>query len=139
MSYRAQTVALAALAVLTLVGCNRPSWGTPEAAYASLARAAQKGEQAVAWGALSEASRKGLEQRSKALAAAAGGALQDDPRAFFFGSGPPAPPIGQIKVVRREDELAVLAITADVGASREVRMVKEADGWKLDVSAALKD
>ena len=138
MWYRAPTLAVAAVAAVLLLGCNRPSWNTPEAAYVSLARAAQKGEHELAWGALSQASRKELEQRSKSLAAASGGALQDDPRALVFGSAPPAQPIEEIKVVRQEDRLAVLAVTAG-GASREVRMVEEEGGWKLDVSEALKD
>ena len=138
MSYLPSIVAVTAAAAL-LFGCNRPSWSTPEAAYASLARAAQKGEQQVAWGALSEESRKKLEQRSTALAAASGGALQDDPRALLFGSAPPAAPIDGIKQVRQDDRVAILAVSAAGGASREVRMVKEEGGWKLDVSDALKD
>lgn len=122
-----------------LLACNRPSWSTPEVAYASIARAAQKGEQQVAWGGLSEASRKELERRSKSLAAASGGALQDDPRALFFGSAAPATPIEEIKPVRQDERVAILAVRTTGGASREVRMVKEEGGWKLDVSETLKD
>src|ERR671919_2938370 len=129
MWYRAPTLAVAAVAAVLLFGCNRPSWNTPEAAYASLARAAQKGEHELAWGALSQASRQKLEQRAKLLAAASGGALRDDPQALVFGSVPPAQPVEEIKVLRKDDRVAVLAIMGG-GTSREVRMVKEEGGWK---------
>lgn len=133
------TWALGAALGLSLVGCNRPTWSTPDRAYASVARAAQKGEYDTAWSGLSDASRKGLEERSKRLAAAAGGALEDDPRALFFASSPPPPPVGEIKVVRQEEAVALLAVAAEGAPPREVRMVKEAGGWKLDMSEALED
>src|SRR5215211_6590408 len=111
MSGRAITACLVALASLALVGCNRPSWSTPDGAYASLARAVNKGEYKVAWGALSEASRKALEKRSKVLARDSGGALQDDPQALFFGSGEQPRPLRKIEVVRQEGDVALLAVT----------------------------
>jgi hypothetical protein len=139
MSGRANAVCLVAIASLALVSCNRPSWSTPDGAYASLTRAVNKGEYRLAWGALSEASRKALEGRSKVLARDSSGALEDDPQALFFGSGEQPPPLRKIEVVRQEGDVALLAVTPEEGPPKQVRMVRESGNWKLDVSESLKD
>jgi hypothetical protein len=131
--------AIAVLVCLALVGCNRPTWSTPDGAYASFARAVKKGEYNLAWGALSHASRTALENRAKELAAASGGALEDDPKALFFGSPEQPQPIRTIEVVGEEGDVARLSVTPEAGPPREVRMLKESGAWKLDVSHALKD
>ena len=128
-----------AVACLALIGCNRPTWSTPDGAYALLVGAVKKGDYKVAWDALSEASKRAIEERSKALAAASGGALEDDPQALFFGSGEQPQPAQKIEVVREEGEVAVISVTPDEGPPRDLRMVKESGGWKLDVSDLLKD
>jgi hypothetical protein len=139
MPGRAASVSLVVVAILMVAGCNRPTWSTPEGAYASFARAVKKGEYKLAWGALSETSRTMLEERSKELAAASGGALEDDPQALFFGSVEQPPAARKIEVERQEGIVAMLAVTPEEGPAKKLRMLKEAGGWKLDVSDALKD
>jgi hypothetical protein len=136
---RAAAVPLVVVTILVLAGCNRPTWSTPDGAYASFARAVRKGEYKLAWGALSHTSRTLLEERSKALAAVSGGALEDDPQALFFGSVEQPPAVRNMEVEQQEGDVAVLAVTPEQGPAKKLRMLKEAGGWKLDVSDALKD
>jgi hypothetical protein len=122
-----------------LAGCNRPRWDNPADAYRSFGRAVQKAEFSVAWGALSADSRSVLEQRAKDISADSGGAVGEDPRMLFFGSGVQPPVAREVALVSQDGEAAVLKVTPEDGPPREVRMVREAGGWKLDVSQWLKD
>ena len=126
---------LAALALAA--GCNRPRFDTPTAAYESFARAIQKGDYEVAWSALSAGTQKTLSDRAREISAASGGSVKDDPAALFFAQGARAPLVSEIKLVREEGESAVLTVTA-AGATREVRMVKERGGWRIDSEPALR-
>ncbi len=131
--------ALLSLAVLALaLGCNRPRFDTPTAAYESFARAIQKGDYDVAWSALSSNTQKLLSERAKEISAASGGSVKDDPAALFFAEGARAPQVSEIKLVREEGDGAVLAVTAAGEATREVRMVKERGGWRIDSEPALR-
>jgi len=127
---------LAALALAA--GCNRPRFDTPTAAYESFARAIQKGDYEVAWSALSAGTQKTLSDRAREISAASGGSVKDDPAALFFAQGARAPLVSEIKLVREEGDGAVLAVTAAGDATREVRMVKERGGWRIDSEPALR-
>ena len=130
---------LVVAAASALAGCNRPRFDNPLDAYRSIARAVQKGEANVAWGALSEGSRNILEQRARAISADSGGAVGEDARMLFFGSGVQPPMAQELALVSQEGDVALLSVKPEEGPAREVRMVREAGGWKLDVSQLLKD
>lgn len=121
------------LLVLGLTACNRYRWDTPEAAYASFARAVQRGEYQVAYQALSAETRQAIAVRSREISQASGGALKDDPAVLAFASGVKPTPVSEVKVVKREDQVATVAVTAG-GATQQQRMVKEGEQWKVDLS-----
>lgn len=139
MAARALLHVALAFGVALVVGCNRPRWDTPIDAYKSFARALEKGERNTAWNALSSESRKIVEARSKAVSQASGGAIQDDPQLLVFGGNFTASPIDEVKVVKQEGDVATLSVSPRGGQAREVRMVKEGEAWKLDVSELLKE
>jgi hypothetical protein len=130
--------ALLPLAALALAaGCNRPRFDTPTAAYESFARAIQKGDYDVAWSALSSGTQRLLSDRAREISAASGGSVREDPAALFFVERVRAPPVSEIKLAREEGDSAALAVTAG-GVTREVRMVKERGGWRIDSEQALR-
>ena len=125
---------------LSILGCNRPNWDTPENAYRSFARAVEKNELKVAYGTLSTATRNELAARAKDIAAAAGGSVKDDPAALFFASNARLPAPTRIEVVRTVGEQATLAVyTSDKEPPQTVEMVKEPEGWRLHLLRAPPD
>ena len=138
MLKRPVLVLLIALAV-SATGCNRPDFTHPVAAYISLARALQKGDLKTAWNAISTETRTRLEERAKAISAGSGGALREEPASLFFGGSEDSRPLKEVKLLREEGNVAVLSVVPEEGPPREVRMVKEKDGWKLDASPDLQE
>ncbi|MGA9524617.1 MAG: hypothetical protein WBV82_24380 [Myxococcaceae bacterium] len=138
MLKRTALLLMVALAV-PATGCNRPDFTRPESAYISLARALQKGDVKTAWNAVSTGTRTRLEERAKAISAGSGGSLREEPAALFFGGSEVARPLKEVKLLREEGNVATLSVVPEDGPPREVRMVKEKDGWKLDVSQDLQE
>jgi hypothetical protein len=133
-------VRFAALALLLLLpsACNRPRWDTPVNAYLSFTRLMQKEDLKAAYQALSTPTRSVLSERSKALAKTAGGSLRDEPAYHLFTPGLRPPEVTSVEVVKQEENIAVLSVQSG-GQRQEVQMVKEADGWRVDLSNQLKD
>lgn len=139
MPSRALIVASALAALTGFSACNRPDWTTPVKAYLSFANALKKGEAKVAWGALSERSKQRLTERSKVIAAVSDGGMSPKPELLLFAGGGTAQEMSEVKLIREEGKDAVLSVVPVEGPAVEVRMVRESDGWKLDVSEMLKD
>ncbi len=130
---------LVLLIAVTLLACNRPTWDTPTDAYMSFARAIQKQDSRTAWTGLSEESRKALEERAQVISEATGGAVRAAPQPLFFGGGFETPPVRSVKLLSQDGMQARLAVVSEGGTEREVRMVREKEGWRLDVTDLLGD
>jgi hypothetical protein len=122
--------------LLSLAGCDKSRSESPADAYTVFSRAAQRGDAKAGYAALSKPCQENLSARAKEISAASGGAIKNDPAALAF-SGPPRPdPLSEVNVVRQSGERAVLAVTSTSG-SHQVAMVREEQGWKVDVNEAL--
>lgn len=122
--------------LLTLLACNRPNWDTPVAAYLSISRALQKGDVKLAWSGLSQPTRQVLEHRADEIQQTAGGE-RPDPAALMLGGTPTSAQVREVKVVKEEGNVATLSVVPVNGPAQDVRMVKEQEGWKLDLSGML--
>ncbi len=138
MLMRTALVLLLALAV-PATGCNRPDFTRPVEAYLSLARALQKRDAKTAWNAISTDTRKRLEERAREISSQSGGAIREEPAALFFGASYDIRPVKEVKLLSEEASVATLSVVPEEGPPREVRMVKEKDGWKLDASQDLQE
>lgn len=116
--------------------CSGPRSDTPVDAYLGFATAVRKGEPTAAYGALSAGTQQVLQQRADAISKASGGAVKADAAALFFSSGQRPSPVAEVKAVREEGDRAVVRVTAD-GQTREIALIKEPTGWKLDLAEAL--
>lgn len=134
---RASLLPLILLSALTW-GCNRPKWDTPVDAYLSYARALEKKDVKTAWTALSSQTRETLKERSAEVSRVSGGAVKDMPEALFFGGNFATEPVKEVSLVKQEGSVALVSVVPRQGSAREVRMVKEDGGWKLDVSEMLR-
>ena len=123
--------------VAALGGCNRPNWDTPQSAYQSIVRAIVKQDARTAWKGLSKQSQDALDARAKALSEAAGGALSEKGIGYFLGGGFTVPPLKTLEVLSQEGNEARLAVVGHDGARQEVRMVREENAWRLDVTPLL--
>jgi len=134
------------LAVTFLLASS--SWcGTPAAAkpteepvdaYLAFVRSVRKGDVKQAYGQLSTDTRTLLEKRAEEVSAASGGALKKDPMALFFtGSPRHGADVNEVKLVNRTDTRAT--VNAKAGEQEKViTLVKEADGWKVDLTEQLR-
>jgi hypothetical protein len=134
------------LAVTFLLASS--SWcGTPAAAkppdepvdaYLAFVRSVRKGDVKQAYGQLSTDTRALLEMRAEVLSTASGGTLKKDPAALFFTAGPQqGADVDEVKLVNRTDTRAT--VNAKAGKQEKViALVKEADGWKVDLTEQLR-
>jgi hypothetical protein len=126
-----------ALAALALAGCSRPRFDTPVDAYRSFHRHVQRGELPQAYAALSTPTREALAARAHTVAQASGGSVKDDPVALFFSNVSRPADVSEVTLASEQGDAATLNVVSS-GASRTVRMVREASGWRVDLSGALK-
>ena len=124
------------LAASALAGCDRSSFATPVEAYRSFHRHVQRGELAQAYEALSTPTREQLAARSKALAEASGGSVKDDPVALFFSNVSRPADVSEVTLESEQGDVATLRVVSS-GTRRTVRMVREPQGWRVDLSGAL--
>ncbi len=129
--------AAALLLLLSATACNRPRFDTPLNAYLSFTRLLQKEDLKGAYQALSTATRTELEARSQALAKASGGSLRNEPIFHLFTPGLRPSEVTNVEVVKEEADSAVLGVQSG-GQRQEVKMVREAEGWRVDLSEQLK-
>jgi hypothetical protein len=124
------------LALLTLGGC-RNSFDTPEHAYTTFHSKVKKGEFKEAYGALSQSTQRALAARAEALKESSGGNVKIEPYELLFTNSAPPSDVTGTKVVRQEGDVATLLVLSS-GQEHEVRLVREASGWKIDLSESLK-
>ena len=124
------------LAASALTGCDRSSFATPVEAYRSFHRHAQRGELSQAYEALSTPTREALAARAKALAEASGGSVKDDPVALFFSNVSRPADVAEVTLESEQGDVATLRVVSS-GTRRTVRMVREPQGWRVDLSGAL--
>lgn len=105
-------------------------------AYSALATSVDKGEYPKAYEALSSPTRQILEARARKLHADSDGGVRDDPASLFVSANGPTPAPDDVRLVSSDDRRAVLRVRSPRG-EREVVMVKEESGWKLDLTEAL--
>jgi hypothetical protein len=105
-------------------------------AYSAIATSVEKGEYPKAYEALSAPTKQILESRARQLNADSDGGVRNDPAALFISTNSQVPAPEDIRLVRSEERRAVLSVRSPRG-QREVVMVKEASGWKLDLTDAL--
>ena len=126
---------LAVCASLAAPACTSPHApppaDSPAAAVESFARALQESDASAAWALLS----KRTQAEADALAArarGAGDAGPDSGRAMLFGG---ALPLGAVmaRELASDGGAAVVSVALDGGAARSFEVVREAEGWRLEL------
>jgi hypothetical protein len=128
------------VSVVMLAACERSSAKpvTPEATYRQFAEALRGHDPKLAWEHLSPSTKAAAEARVKAVAAASGGLVRDEPMLVVFQSGVlPEPNIGEISTVTKEDNTVVLEVGVPTHR-QQVTLVKDpvSGAWSVDLSAA---
>jgi hypothetical protein len=124
------------LAVTALVGCNRPSYETPVRAYQTFLRAVQRGDEKTAYSALSQPTQEALKARAETAANASSGVVKADPVAFFFANVTPPPDVTEVTLAGETGDTAQVNVVFS-SARKQVRMVREMSGWKIDLTQSL--
>ncbi len=124
---------LALLLFVSLAACDKPRGSSPVDAYTSFSKAVQRGDYKTAYAALSQQTQKRLATRSKEASMASGGAIKDDPAALAFSGTTRPEPLTEVKLVHEEADRCVLAAAAG-GIAEQVTMVREQEGWKVDLT-----
>ncbi len=128
-----------ALGVVLLVvlgaACRREPATSPEGVYRGFVDALQRGNGKKAWSALSKQTQQKVQQRSKAIAEASKGVVRDEPEVLLFQGSRPGP-IGEVTQLRTDETTAVLQVASATG-TREVKLVKDAGRWFIDLSDSL--
>jgi hypothetical protein len=127
---------LLVLALLALGGCRSPQQ-SPEEAYKAFHAKVQQQQYKEAYAALSQSTKEAIDARVQKLKEASGGTLKADAYEVFFANSVPPPDVTEAKVVSEEAGVATVRVVSS-DKSREVRMVREPSGWKIDLSESLK-
>ncbi|HZY03510.1 MAG TPA: hypothetical protein VFF02_08410 [Anaeromyxobacteraceae bacterium] len=124
---------LASLALLlSLAACAREHG--PEEAYRSLAKAVADRDADKAWSLLSRDSQKRLEALASQAAARAPGVVSPSARQLLLGDASlAARPLAQLTVASQEGDRAVLRVEEQGRPPRQVTMVREARGWRVEL------
>jgi hypothetical protein len=133
---RLSATSLLVLALLALGGCSRGAQ-PPVEVYKDFHAKVQKQQYKEAYGALSKPTQDAIEARVQKLKEVSGGTLKDEPFEVFFANSVPPTDVTEVTLVSEEGDVATVRVLSS-GNSREVRMVREASGWKIDLSDSLK-
>lgn len=129
-------MSLCLLALLALVGCGRARSDSPESAYKDFHKAVRQQNYKSAYALLSKPTQDALQARAQTVAQASGGSVKADPLAFFFANVPPPADVTEVTLSSEEGDTARLNVVSSNGKS-QVRMVREATGWKVDLTESL--
>ncbi len=130
------SLVLAWLAGFWLAGatdCRQSQEESSVNAYNSFAEALRKGDLKTAYGYLSDETRQAIEQRTQAVSAASGGLVKGDPATWVFGGVGRAPPLTEVKLLTQDGGAATVRAAAGSYA-RNITMVRERTGWKVDLT-----
>ena len=133
---RLSATSLLVLALLALGGCSRGGQ-TPVEVYKNFHAKVQQQQYREAYAALSKPSRDAIDERVQKLKEASGGTLKAEPYEVFFANSVPPPDVTEVTLVSEQGDVAKVRVVSS-GKSREVRMVREASDWKIDLSDTLK-
>ena len=124
---------LAPLALLlSLAACAREPG--PEAAYRSLARAVAERDADKAWSLLSQGSQRRLDALAREAASRAPGVVSPSGRQLLLGDASlSVRPLSRVEVAREEGDRVVLRVEEQGEGPREVTMVREGQGWRLEL------
>lgn len=127
---------LAFLALALSLGACARDLG-PEAAYRSLVRAVAERDADKAWSLLSQGSQKRLDALAREAAARAPGVVSPSGRQLLLGDGSlAARPLARVEVASQEGDRAVLRVEEEGRPPREVTMVREGRGWRVELPAS---
>jgi hypothetical protein len=129
---------LAIPALISLAACDQSRAESSVDAYISFSKAVQRGDSKAAYATLSQETQKKLAAKAKEVSAASGGAIKDDPPALVFSGAPRSDSLTEVKLLRQSGDRAVLAVSGG-GRSYEVEMVREHNGWKVDLTDKMND
>ena len=133
MSCRRALAALALAAALA-AGCARRE-GSPETAYRAFARAAADRDAERVWALLSTDTRAWLDERARGAAARAPGIVPASGKQLLLGDAAlTVRPLGAVVLRRESRDRAILEVTEEGGAAREVELVRE-QGWRVRLPA----
>jgi len=133
---RLPTTPLLVLTLLALGACNKIQ--APDKVYEDFHAKVQQQQYREAYGLLSAPTRQAIDARVQKLKEASGGTLKDEAyEVFFANSFPPPDVVTEATLVSKEGDVATVRVLSS-GKTREVRMVREASGWKIDLSESLK-
>jgi len=124
------------LAVPTLGGCNRPSYETPVKAYQTFLRSVQRGDEKTAYAALSQPTQDALKAKAQTASDASSGAVKADPVAFFLSNIPPPADVAEVTLASEKGDEAKVSVVSS-GVTKQVQMVRETSGWKIDLTQSL--
>jgi len=111
---------------------------TPVGAYLDLVRGLQKGDWKTAYARLSTPTQQILQERAKQISSASGGAINTDPMILFFASAPKPQPVTEAKLVKEEGGAATVRAASENWV-RDIPMVRESTGWKVDLVGWIND
>lgn len=128
---------LATFSTSGVAGCERPKSDSPVEVYTAFSRAVQKGDYKAAYAALSEETKRLLQEHAKEISQASGGAIKNDPAALAFSGSGGAQPPAEVKLESQEGSRATLSATGR-GEGQRLQMVRDAGGWKVDLTEAFR-
>ena len=136
---RLSAMPLLVLALLALGGCgkNQFTTATPQDAYTAFHEHVKRGEYKEAYAALSQGTQRVLTARAQALKETSGGKTDLEPYELLFMNSAPPADVTEITLGPVEGDVATVRMLSS-GQPREVRLVREASGWKVDLSESLK-
>lgn len=132
---RLPTTPLLVLTLLALGACNKIQ--PPQKVYEDFHAKVQQQQYREAYGLLSASTQQAIDARVQKLKEASGGTLKDEAHEVFFANSFPPPDVTEVTLVSEKGDVATVRVLSS-GTNREVRMVREASGWKLDLSESLK-
>lgn len=121
-------VGVALLVLPTLASAE----ATPEGAFRTFVERVQSGDVDAAWALLSERTRTQLEALVRSRSAESGGAIPSDPKQAILGSASLARSIDRIDR-KKDGKDAVTLLVVSGEEEQEVRMVREGNGWRVDL------
>ncbi len=123
---------LAAILLAAVLACTAD--GPPEAAYRAFVRAVGDRDGEKAWALLSSDTQAWLDAQAKEVARAAPGVIAPSGKGLLLGDAAQAghPGLSRVVLLRESSGRAVVEVTEEGGAKREVELVREKT-WRVRI------